>query len=223
MIYRAPDQFYRSTLLDQFTWLDHAFGTRHHNDWTANQPTAKLKQIHSTVVRRVENETGFLGEGDALYTAHPGIWIGIRTADCVPLILADPDHHAVAVIHAGWRGTVDGILAATLNKMRADFATAPSRTVLAIGPAIAYCCFEVGPEVAERFQPWFPERSDLHQKTTLDLHETLTRQAHQLGIPAHQISKSPDCTRCSDPATFHSYRRDRDQSGRMVTAARVKA
>jgi copper oxidase (laccase) domain-containing protein len=94
--------------------------------------------------------------------------------------------------------------------MARRFGTAPEKVLVAIGPAIGPCCFEVGPEVAVQFgQP--------AENTHVDLVEANRRQALSGGVPASRVAVAGRCTRC-EPRLFHSFRRDREQSGRMVTA-----
>jgi len=91
-----------SSLLTALAWLNHGFGTR--ADSIPKESLASLKQIHSGVVLTAE-QTGCAGEGDALVTARAGVPVSVRTADCYPILLADGRNHAVAAVHAGWRGT----------------------------------------------------------------------------------------------------------------------
>ncbi len=213
---------YRSELLARLDWLEHGFGTRESGAWLDGEPAATLSQIHSNIVYRTCGETGRLGEGDALVASTSGIWISIRTADCAPVVLADHRKRVIAVVHAGWRGAVDSILAHAVHRMCADFATSVSDLHAAIGPTIGHCCFEVGPEVARRFQPWFPERNDLDRKTEVDLPETLARQLRNLGVNPARIDPSGACTMCGG-SRFESFRREGAAAGRMVTAARIRA
>lgn len=219
MIYRARDGFYRSELLDGLEWLEHGFGTRAHGDWLAQAPVAKVRQTHSAVAWRVDSQLGFLGDGDALYSASSGTWLAVRTADCVPVMLAHLGHRVAAMVHAGWRGTVQGIAGETLAAMIRDFGGQTQEVVAAIGPSIGKCCFEVGPEVVEQFRPWFPALGSGQE--LIDLRAVLRRQLQEAGVREDHISMSEDCTRCS-AEDFHSYRRDRDRAGRMVSALRVR-
>lgn len=219
MIYKAADGFYRSALFDGLEWLEHGFGSRAHGDWLADAPVAKVRQIHSAVVWRVDSQVGLLGDGDALYSATPGTWLAVRTADCVPLLLAHSGHRVAAIVHAGWRGTVQGIVLETMAGMGRDFGSRAQEMVAAIGPSIGKCCFEVGPEVADQFRRWLPEPGT--GKRLIDLREALRRQIEAAGIPRENISVSEHCTRCS-VEEFHSYRRDKEAAGRMVSAVRIR-
>jgi YfiH family protein len=93
--------------------------------------------------------------GDALMTAQPGLLLGVQTADCVPVLLADTRTRAVAAFHAGWRGTLARIVERGVGAMRLEFGSKPKDLVAAIGPAIAACCFAVGEEVQYEFESQF--------------------------------------------------------------------
>jgi len=212
---------YQAANLSRIPWLDHGFGTRHAGNWVDGQPGATLRQIHSAIVWRVTESSGCLGEGDSLITNRPGIWLSVRTADCVPVIVADQVRQAIGVAHAGWRGVANGVIDRTLERMQFHFGTAVGDLQIAIGPGIGLCCFEVGPEVARQFQKIFPERADLHGKTCLDLTESLMRRMRKMGIAESQMEYGAPCTRCT-PDEFHSYRRDGSAAGRMVSAASIR-
>ena len=107
---------------------------------------ASLKQIHSAVVWVVE-QPGCAGEGDALVTDQAGLSVSVRTADCYPILLVDQRRRAVAAVHAGWRGTAAGIAGETIQRMHAQFGTDAEDLLVAIGPGIGACCYEVGLEV----------------------------------------------------------------------------
>jgi polyphenol oxidase len=147
------------------------------------------------------------GQGDALVSKQPGVDLAIRTADCLPILIADPKHRAVAAIHAGWRGVVSEIVPKAVDRMTREFASNPEDLVVVIGPGIGPCCFEVGPEVAIQFQ--------LTGRTNVDLVETVCRQLGRNGVSQGQISVSELCTYC-DRELFESYRRDKAEAGRMT-------
>jgi polyphenol oxidase len=204
----APDGVLRAEALAAIPDLVHGFGTRNSRDWPP-LPSATVRQVHSTRIIFADGP-GVHGEADGLIANGSGFILAIRTADCVPILIADPVHHAIAAVHAGWRGTVTEILSKALAEMSKRFDTVPADAVVAIGPAIGLCCFEVGPEVAVQFgRP--------AEKTHVDLVDANRLQALRAGVPGSRISVLGRCTRC-DATLFHSYRRDREQSGRTVTA-----
>jgi YfiH family protein len=211
---------YCISAFDELPWLRHGFGTAHSTDWPP-EPLASVKQIHSNhVIQVTEACSGRLAEADALVTNVPGANIGIRTADCVPILLADPEHRAVAAIHAGWRGTVDNIAGAAVRAMGTHYGSRPQALLAAIGPAIGFCCFEVGPEVAVQFAPVFPERTDLEEKVHIDLQEANRRLLTRAGVQAGHLYGCSRCTFCT-AGEFHSWRRDHSP-GRMVSVIGIR-
>jgi len=197
-----------SPLLSELDWLEHGFGTRHAP--LDQSGMASLQQIHSSLVLVADRCEGCVGDADALITAEPGIAVSIRTADCLPILLADTRRRAVAAVHAGWRGTADEIVVQALRKMRAEFGTKPEEVFAAIGPGIGACCYEVGEEVARRF--------GMNSAGKLDLAAENRRQLAEHGVP--RITQSGACTFCHS-AQFYSWRRDRERAGRMVSYIRV--
>jgi polyphenol oxidase len=200
-----------SSLLASLHWLEHGFGTRDAN--LDQNSMASVKQIHSDVAF-VAHEPGCIGEGDAIITRDPGVPVSVRTADCFPILLADPQTRAIAAIHAGWRGTAAGVVRTSLNRMRSEFGTDPENVYAAIGPGIGRCCYEVGVEVARQF--------GMQERGNLDLAVENRNQLIAAGLPPERIEQVGGCTFCH-PAQFFSWRRDRDRAGRMISFIRVVA
>jgi hypothetical protein len=119
-----------------------------------------LRQILSDIVHRMDaakaSPTMEILQGDALISNEPGVLLVVQTADCVPILLADTKHRAVAAIHSGWRGTLRRIAEKTLGRMHMEFGTRPEDVIAALGPAIGRCCYEVGSDVAKEFHAQFP-------------------------------------------------------------------
>ena len=205
------DGVYRAPLLGQFAWLDHGFGGRFGPQWPPNQWPPKhhaaVVQVHGTLVITA-TEAGPQGEGDALITAVPGLYVTVRTADCLPLLMVDARQRRVAAVHAGWRGTVAGIPAAAIQAMGSD----PADVWVAMGPGIGPCCFEVGDEVARQF--------GLAGRCYVDLFSYNRQKLIEIGVPDSQIAAEAVCTQCS-PGEFHSFRRDKQDAGRMYAAIAV--
>ncbi len=202
--------------LQELPGVEHGFGTRRAGWWVAADACATVKQTHSDRIWRADH-AGKLGEGDALVTNVPGLFVAVRTADCIPILMADPRHGAVAAVHAGWRGTVADIAGKTVQEMTRLYKTNPSDLLAAIGPGIGQCCFEVGPEVAVQFRKLFPERDDLDRRTHIDLAEANRRELAAAGVDPARIECAGMCTYCTGER-FESFRRDRERSGRMVSA-----
>jgi YfiH family protein len=198
-----------SNLLQSLPWLEHGFGTRHaHLDQTT---MASVKQIHSAVAL-VARGPGCVGEGDALLTSEPGVAVSVRTADCFPVLLADPETRSVAAIHAGWRGTVSGVVRTSLDRMRSEFGTDAANVYAAMGPGIGACCYQVGVEVARQF--------GMTEAGNVDLAVENRNQLIAAGLQPDRIEQVGGCTFCN-PAQFFSWRRDHDRAGRMVSFIRV--
>ena len=134
-------------------------------DDIVSQDVLLPKLTHSCNVE-VVNERRMFPDTDALITQVPGLWIGVYSADCVPILVADTRLKVVAAIHAGWRGTVGGITRATVERMTADFGCRPEDLQAVIGPSISPEAFEVGEEVVMLFrQAAFPESIIRHQSS----------------------------------------------------------
>lgn len=219
MFYPAPDGRYRCRLLDAFDWLDHGFGTRR-AAWRP-EPLATLRQIHSDRWVYADGQPGRLGEGDALVTDRAGLYVGVRTADCVPILIADPVRKVVAAIHAGWRGAARAIAVQVVRALEERFGCEPARLVAALGPAICGDCYEVGPEVAALFDRWGIGLPAASARARLDLAEICRRQLLEAGLRTEGIAVSRLCTRCLADE-FFSYRRG-EREGRMLNAIARKA
>jgi YfiH family protein len=153
--------------------------------------------------------------------------IGVRVADCAPILLADRRTGAVAAIHAGWRGTVERAAIAGVQALSAEFGAEPNDLVAAVGPCLGPCCGEVGPEVVDAFRAaghdahqiaaWFsPSPSG---RPYLDLWRANRDQLAAAGIAPANIHIAELCTR-SHPDVFHSYRAAGQNAGRMLGVIR---
>ena len=213
MFYLDPRHIYRVSELDELKWLDCGFGTRLADVPALYPKLATLKQVHSATCVEAKGRSGALGPGDALLEDAPGATVAVRTADCLPIVLADENRRAVAVVHAGWRGTVAQIARHAVAAMQEQFGSDPARLHAAIGPGIGKCCYEVGPEVAAHFG----EQGKAH----IDLTAANRQQLMDSGVTAGKIYASNLCTQCGS-AEFHSYRRDKEAAGRMYAFAGIR-
>ena len=211
MFYRDSHHVYRVPELDELPWLLHGFGTRDSDIPAQFRNLATLKQIHSAACIPAAGRTGVLGEGDALLENTPGSVVAVKTADCIPILLVDERLRAVAAVHAGWRGAAARIVARAVEAMGERFGTRPADLHAAIGPGIGPCCYEVGPEVAAQF-PGQPGAGKPGGR--LDLVDETARQLAGGGVTPARIHASYLCTRCRSDE-FHSFRRDREDAGRM--------
>lgn len=211
-----------------------------------------LKQIHSGLTWKITNPTdaAVLHQGDGLMTDHPGILLGIQTADCIPVMIADTRRKAVAIFHAGWRGTLKRIVEGGIGRMRLEFRSRPEDLVAAIGPGIAQCCYSVGEEVRAEFTSQFayapelfcevydsdpvrekypllfltaraPGHSPIGPSLHLDLFEANRRQLLDAGLRPQSIHILGDCTSCQSNRYF-SHRAEHGFTGRMLSAIAIQ-
>lgn len=209
----GPDGVYRCDAFQQFLWQEHGFGTRDGN--LAADVT--LRQIHSDRVVDAASVRDREQEGDALITNQATVSIGVRTADCVPLLILDSGKRAIAAVHAGWRGTAAHIAERAVEHLASEFGSRSEDLFVAIGPCIRVCCYEVGEEVAKRFSEQFPEWGEEERAMrNIDLVEANRRQLSVKGVPAQHVFDSGLCTACLS-TQFFSYRREPENPGRMIS------
>jgi YfiH family protein len=218
-------------------WLVHGFGTRAWGpeDFGAGGgwPGARLvelEQTHSDVVRFIDKPPARRPRGDALATDKPGLILAIRTADCLPVLLADAEHKAVAAVHAGWRGTSLGILAGAVRALGERYGSRPSRLAAVLGPCIGPACYEVGEDVRGEFlrrglgDAAFRKRAgrnaDGRAKYLLDLRAANRSQLLRAGLRPQAVTDIALCTHCD--GRLLSYRRDRDTSARLYNFIGVR-
>ncbi len=174
-----------------------------------------LSQVHGAVVR----EAPWQGrpEGDAAVTAAPGVLLGIETADCMPVLLVDPVARRVAAAHAGWRGTAAGVVVQALRAMT-DAGSRIADILVALGPAIGACCYEVGDELRAVFGAagacFFTPGP--RGRPHLDVRAANRAQLERAGISPERIADLAECTACRADL-YHSYRRDGPGGGRMIS------
>jgi purine-nucleoside/S-methyl-5'-thioadenosine phosphorylase / adenosine deaminase len=177
-------------------------------------------QVHGAVVAVVSpSDAGtVIGGADGLATAEPGLVLAVHAADCVPLLIADPRRPAVAAVHAGWRGTAAGIAVEAVTVLADRFGSRPEDLLVALGPAIGPCHYEVDEPVIERLRlwPWWEEvtTSNARGRWQLDLRAANRRQLVDAGVLPERIETLDLCT-YDHPEMFFSYRRDRI-TGRMA-------
>lgn len=184
-----------------------------------------VHQVHGTdaliLDRPVQVGEKFNGGWDAILTNQPNLLLTVRTADCVPVLLADPQQRIVGAVHAGWRGAVYGIVPKTLQRMVSHFGCAADSIQMAIGPSAGPCCYEVDSPVIDPLQSNFPQWSSvltLHDEQVgkIDLKELVRRQAEESGVLRQRIHTLNLCTICR-PEQFYSYRREGAVHGTMVS------
>ncbi len=226
---------YRSVpALNRIPWLFHGFGTRRFSEADLFSIAAAngarpvlLRQVHSACVLIIGQIPPAPPEADATATDRPGLALVIKTADCLPLFLVDPEHRAVAAVHAGWRGTARRIAVEATETMTRAFGTKPASLLAALGPCIGGSCYEVGEDVAASFRrdPTFAALFSAilgrPGKYVFDLRAANRAQLETAGVPTANIHDSGTCTHC-DPALL-SFRRDRRSDLRLFNFIGIRA
>lgn len=173
-------------------------------------------QVHADQVR-VVTEAGGAEGFDALVSNRPGILLAVSVADCTPILVFDARNRAVAAIHAGWPGTVARLVEKTLHRMAAEFGTAGADCHAWVGTCIDECSFEVGDEVAVRFDEAFKRFDTGRGKFVVDLKKANRAQLLAFGVPETQIETSPWSTMLHNHDYF-SHRAEKGVTGRMLAA-----
>lgn len=183
---------------------------------------AAVHQVHSAAVIDAQAGRGDVRpRADGLVSRDPSLMLTVRVADCAALLLADSRGGAVAAVHAGWRGTADGIAVAAVARLRELYGSHPEDLIAAVGPSIGPCCYTVGADLMDAFRErghgkaetgrWFRQGPGLQ----LDLWMANRDQLEAAGVPAAAIYVSGLCTACH-PDWFYSYRREGAAAGRLV-------
>lgn len=189
-------------------------------------------QIHGDKVKIVANETDARNtedKCDAIVSALPKVLIGVKTADCVPILLGDAKNKAFAAVHAGWRGTVESVVVKAIDKMRETYGTEPKDLICAIGPAAGCANYEVGSDVIDAFVEKFSTSGKLFTKTRkghalIDLHLANKEQLINSGVQKEHIFTAPFCT-IERTDLFFSYRKESvtmGKTGRLLSVIGLK-
>jgi hypothetical protein len=210
----------------------------------------QLRQIHSAIVHRMDADSGLAAAGDGIVSNTPGLLLAIKTADCVPVLVADVKRRVVGAFHAGWRGTVARVVEKGVGEMRRQFGSDPRDLRAAIGPCIRKCCYSVGAEVRAEFESQFsysgevfeevfdsnaihvkypllflnqraPGHGDLGPEIHLDLVAANKRQLEDAGVGVEHISVVEGCTAC-DTKRFFSHRAEFGKTGRMMAVIGIR-
>jgi YfiH family protein len=223
-------------------------------------PLVMVRQVHSAAIHRVYGQRGpewtrlrknkvVESSGDGLITNAAGVLLGVKVADCFPVIVADRRRKAVGVFHAGWRGTVQRIVEKGVGEMRRQLGCDPEDLVAAIGPGIGGCCYEIGEEVESEFDSQFAYSKELfedvfdswslktkypmlflnqrapgHGEPAMSRHLDLVKanwcQLLDAGVPGENIESIDLCTACHTEL-FFSYRKER-VTGRMLAVVGIR-
>jgi len=213
-------------------------------------PLVQVRQIHSAMVHRIDTASAHPPAGDGMITNTSGLLLVIKTADCVPVLVADVKRRVVGAFHAGWRGTVARVVEKGAGEMRRQFGSAPRDLRAAIGPCIRKCCYAVGAEVQAEFESQFsyahelfeevfdsnaihikypllflnqraPGHGDLGPEIHLDLVAANRRQLEAVGVRAEHIMIVDGCTACDTKRLF-SHRAEFGKTGRMMAVIGIR-
>lgn len=181
-----------------------------------------MKQVHGDRIVRVEDNTAKeVGEADGMVTHVKEAYLGVLTADCVPILFVAHRQKLVAAVHAGWRGTVEGIAAKMVRLFKEQYDVPPDGVEAALGPAVGACCYEVKNDV---FRPLVDRWGELAKpaletregKTFLDLRRMNRAILEDAGLNPDRIYQLGPCTSCT-PDEFFSYRREKRETGRQIS------
>jgi len=185
---------------------------------------ATVDQVHGTAVVVCDEDVDDpekLGSkrADAIIAARRFVAVGVRTADCLPILVADKDARVAAAVHAGWKGLASGVVSSAVEAIEEKYNVAPGDLLVAVGPHIGACCYEVGPEVAEVYMKKFGDgvlRPGKGDRSYLDLGEAAKKTLIKHGLKIENVEILNLCTSC-DEEHFYSYRRDGKNAGRQLS------
>ena len=234
-----------SPLLSSEAGVGHFFGTRSEpadliskvqvgqmtNGSPAYPRVISLKQVHGTEVvvvdRSFQAADVELPVGDALVTNEVNVALVVRTADCVPILVADVHRRVIAAIHAGWRGILAGVVSKSLSVLSTEFGSQRETLRVAIGPSIGVCCYEVDTPVIQRLPQALPSWADCVEKLNghkamLNLKKLVACQFSSSGVLETNLTQADFCTRCRSDM-FYSYRREGRVTGTMMSGIMLRS
>ncbi len=193
------------------------------------------EQVHDTKIKKAtEKDLGkgaldyktSLAKTDGLMTDSSNILLSSYYADCTPVSFLDPSNKVVALAHAGWKGTLGEIAKKMVGKLKKVYNTDPNELLVAVGPAVGQCCYEVGVEVADLFKDKFAYANKIieenkKEKYLLDLKKANFMQLRDAGMKDENIIVNQLCTSCNQKL-FFSYRREGSKTGRMASLIKLK-
>lgn len=189
------------------------------------RPLVTARQVHGDQLLVVEGAADAEAlrsmAADGLLTASREVAVAVLTADCLAVLLADPRHGAVAAVHAGWRGAAQRIAGKAVRRLGEEFGCRPEDLLVALGPCIGPCCYEVDAPVLERFAAAFPGQEPVYAKprgegkALLDLAAVVRLDLKETGIRVENVTTIGQCTACQ-PGEFFSYRRSGPATGRLA-------
>lgn len=191
--------------------VERSFGLLAQTLQVPRESIRSVRQVHGITIQPFANSTDD-AEGDALIASRPGEIVGVKIADCCAILIHDPVKRIVAAVHSGWRGTAAGILPATLERLVSDHHCIPEELRLYLSACASGARYEVGEDVAALLPAYCSPLTNRPGKWLFDNHAALADQARSRGVLHTNISLEGACTIVD--ARFHSYRRDKERSGR---------
>lgn len=188
--------------------------------WFDLENIGYLNQTHSDIVYIYDEN---IHDGDAIITDKKNIGIGIFTADCIPILIYDRNKEVIAAIHSGWKGTLKCIVQKAIDKMILKYNTNVEDLVAYIGPHNMQCCYEVSQELIEEFKEQeIYKNINIANGRNLSLQSCIINQLINKGVKLDQINQLNICTYCSEKYHLYSYRKDKEESGRMFSFIFIK-
>jgi hypothetical protein len=181
-----------------------------------------MRQVHGDgIIEIKDKQLKEAGEADGMVTAENGVYLGVLTADCVPLLFIAPKQRLAAAVHAGWRGTLLGIAEKTVRLFKDQYDVAAGDLEVALGPSIGVCCYEVKDDVAgPLMKKWgsltTPSIAVKDGKSLVNLSRLNRDILRAAGVPGKQLFQVGLCTRCAAD-DFFSYRREGGETGRQIS------
>ncbi len=211
-----------SPLLEKVAGITHGFGTI--KDVRPDR-VVTVKQVHGVAILEPKGILASEPEGyDTVLTDRPGLAIAVKTADCLPILIVEPDKKIIAAVHAGWKGTLQRVVQVALRRIQEKGGNLES-LLCAMGPNMVGGCFEVGEDVKFDFEKEFPGWPILKKisdkKWLLDVALANRLQLEEMKVPSAHIDRIDICTHCH-PDLFWSYRRDGEAAARMVSCCLIE-
>ncbi len=182
-----------------------------------------VKQTHSTDLLVLRKDMDVLPKPDevtcdGIVTDRSDLLVGVKTADCLPLLFYAPERPAVAAVHAGWRGVYEGIALQAIRELQDTFGCDSGTLQLVIGPGADACCYEVSDELAGDFEKRFGSEAvrKVGSRMHLDLVRAVEIQVEGQGMKAENVQRIGHCTICRQSPRYYSWRRDREKTGRLL-------
>ncbi|HEU4340875.1 MAG TPA: peptidoglycan editing factor PgeF [Candidatus Binatia bacterium] len=181
-----------------------------------------MRQVHGDEIVEVKDKNlKEAGEADGMFTGEREVYLGVLTADCVPILFVAPEKKIAAAVHAGWRGTLAGIAAKMVGILKTKYGVGSDGIEAALGPAIGACCYEIKEDVSRPLaEKWgrLAEAALYNRdgKTFVDLRSLNRAILEDAGVPSNRIYQLGPCTSCAKDE-FFSYRRERKETGRQIS------